>query len=100
MKKLVRLAGKIGFGRVVCLVLLAGLVVLRIWDPLPLRVVRLGTFDFYQRLVPFHPQIHPVVIVDIDEQSSEGLRAVALAAYAAGGAGHEADQARGGRDWV
>lgn len=69
MKKLVRLAGKIGLGRAICLVLLAGMVVLRIWDPLPLRAVRLRTFDFYQRAEPFHPKIHPVVIADIDEQS-------------------------------
>ncbi len=69
MKKIVRFAGKIGLGRVVCLILLAGLVMLRVWDPLPLRVVRLHTFDFYQRLAPFRPNIHPVVIADIDEQS-------------------------------
>ena len=69
MKKLVRLAGKVGLGRAVCLVMLAGLVVLRVWDPLPLRVVRLRTFDFYQRMAPFQPKIHPVVIADIDERS-------------------------------
>ncbi len=69
MKKLVRLARKIGLGRAVCLVMLAGLVMLRVWDPLPLRVVRLRTFDFYQRMAPFQPKIHPVVIADIDERS-------------------------------
>ena len=69
MKHIVRLARKIGLGRAVCLVLLAGLVVFRVWDPLPLRVVRLRTFDFYQRMAPFHPKIHPVVIADIDEKS-------------------------------
>ncbi|HZD90532.1 MAG TPA: adenylate/guanylate cyclase domain-containing protein [Pseudolabrys sp.] len=71
MKKLRRIAGKIGLARAVSLVLLAALVVLRIWDPLPLRAVRLRTFDFYQQLAPLQPTIHPVVIADIDEQSLE-----------------------------
>ncbi len=69
MKTVIRLGRMIGLGRAVCLVMLAALIVLRIWDPLPLRGGRLRTFDFYQRMAPFQPKIHPIVIADIDEQS-------------------------------
>ena len=42
---------------------------LRVWDPTPLEVLRVRTFDFYQNLHPreFTPQ--PIVIVDLDEES-------------------------------
>jgi adenylate cyclase len=42
---------------------------LRVWDPAPLEVLRVRTFDFYQNLHPreFTPQ--PIVIVDLDEES-------------------------------
>ena len=69
MNRLVRFARRIGLGRAVCLVLLTGLVLLRIWDPLPLKAVRLRTFDFYQQLNPVQSKLRPVVIVDIDEKS-------------------------------
>jgi len=69
MKALVRLAQAFSLGRVVCLVLLAGFVVLRVWDPPPLKAFRLRTFDFYQQLKPRDSSYRPVVIVDIDEKS-------------------------------
>ena len=44
-------------------------ILLRLWDPLPLQVLRLKTFDFYQRLEPRVPTSQPVAIIDIDEES-------------------------------
>ncbi len=69
MKALVRFAQAFTLGRAVCLVLLAGFIVLRVWDPPPLKALRLRTFDFYQQLKPRDTQYRPVVIVDIDEKS-------------------------------
>jgi adenylate cyclase len=69
MKALVRIAQAFSLGRIVCLLLLAGFVALRIWDPLPLKEIRLRTFDFFQQLKPRERNFRPVVIVDIDEQS-------------------------------
>ena len=69
MKTFVRLAQAFSLGRIVCLLLLAGFVALRIWDPLPLQEIRLRTFDLYQQLKPRERNFRPVVIVDIDEQS-------------------------------
>src|SRR5947209_9394409 len=70
MKKIRRLARKFGLGRAVCVVLLAALVGLRIWDPPPLQELRLRTFDTYQRLVPRTlKESSPAVILDIDEPS-------------------------------
>ena len=56
----------------VAFVLTAAFVTLRVWDPLPLQILRLKAFDQYQR---YHPrerdprQPIPVVIVDLDEES-------------------------------
>ena len=54
--------------------LLGGLFWLRLYDPTPLQILRLNTFDFYQRLKPreLSPQWQeksPVLIVDFDEKS-------------------------------
>lgn len=68
-----RLAQRFGIGRAVCLVLLAGLVLLRIWDPLPLEAIRLKSFDFFQVLKPREAAQRPVVIVDIDEESLKSV---------------------------
>src|SRR5690242_16197952 len=70
MKKIRRLGKKFGLGRAVCLVLLAALVALRIWNPQPLEELRLRTFDTYQKLAPrpLMPSA-PAVILDIDEPS-------------------------------
>lgn len=56
-------------GRLVGLALLAGLLVLHAADPAPVEVLRLRTFDLYQRLTPFEHPGKPVMIVDIDEKS-------------------------------
>jgi adenylate cyclase len=69
MNKLSRLAQRFGLGRAVCLLLLAALVGLRIWDPGPLESLRARTFDFYQVLKPRDAKLRPAVIVDIDEAS-------------------------------
>jgi adenylate cyclase len=69
MNKLSRLAQGFGLGRLICLLLLAALVMLRVWDPLLLETVRARTFDFYQRAYPRNAELRPAVIVDIDEQS-------------------------------
>jgi adenylate cyclase len=69
MNKLTRLAQGFDIGRVVCLLLLAAMVALRIWDPPPLKAVRARTFDFYQVVEPRQVTLQPAVIVDIDETS-------------------------------
>lgn len=66
---LARIARQIGIARTLGLLLTAAFVVLRIWDPAPLQVVRLKTFDIYQLIKPANPPATPVVIVDIDERS-------------------------------
>jgi adenylate cyclase len=51
------------------LFLTALLLSLRIWDPNPLEELKLRNFDRYQRISPRKSADHPVVIVDIDEES-------------------------------
>jgi len=60
----------IGKARWVALVLLAGFMAVRVWDPGPLQTVRVKTFDFYQQIKPREilPE-SPVVIIDLDEES-------------------------------
>ncbi|MDF3064202.1 MAG: hypothetical protein K0S06_4311, partial [Microvirga sp.] len=41
MRKLLRLASRFGMGRAIALVLLIDLVLLRVWDPLPIEALRL-----------------------------------------------------------
>jgi len=48
---------------------LFALVPLRLANPRPLEELRLRTFDFFQVLWPREQKSHPVVIVDIDEDS-------------------------------
>ncbi|MDQ4061668.1 MAG: adenylate/guanylate cyclase domain-containing protein [Pseudomonadota bacterium] len=69
MKKLSRFAQRFGIGRALCLMLLFVLVLLRVWDPVPVEELRLRTFDFYQMIQPRTSAHRPVVIVDIDEES-------------------------------
>ena len=45
------------------------LLALRVWDPVPLRILREKTFDMYQLLEPNVATEHQVAIVDIDEAS-------------------------------
>jgi len=64
-----RLARAFASRRSVGLGLMAVLVLIRIWDPLPLEEIRLRGFDLYQSIKPRNASVHPVVIVDIDESS-------------------------------
>ena len=49
--------------------LLAVLLLIRVWDPRPLEELRLRSFDFFQTTSPRDSAVRPVVIVDIDESS-------------------------------
>src|SRR5207248_5308438 len=51
------------------LLLVALVVLLRIWDPRPIEELRLRSFDLYQHAAPRTSNERPVVIVDIDEES-------------------------------
>jgi adenylate cyclase len=61
----------IGLGRLLALLLIFLFVLLRFWDPLPVQILRLKTFDFYQIAKPRTVTAHPVIIIDIDEASLE-----------------------------
>lgn len=58
-----------GKGRGWALVLLAALFVLRAWDPAPLELLRVKTFDIFQQIKPREVTQRPVTIVDLDERS-------------------------------
>jgi len=63
-------ARKIGYARLVCLVLLIAFAALRITDPPPVEELRVRTFDTFQRFDPRKKlAVSPVAIVDIDERS-------------------------------
>ncbi len=57
------------FGYVLPLAALWGLILLRIWDPLPVAMLRLQAFDLYQRIAPREATALPAVIVEIDDES-------------------------------
>jgi adenylate cyclase len=63
------LVRQIGFARGLGLLLTALFVALKVWDPAPLQILQLKTFDTYQQIKPWTPTARPVVIVDIDEKS-------------------------------
>src|SRR5262245_37310564 len=56
-------------GRLVALFLLADLLFVRWWDPLPLVAMRFKFFDMFQQWLPRVETAYPVVIVDVDEPS-------------------------------
>ena len=64
---------RIGWARSLGSALLVAFIALRIWDPLPLELLRLKFFDLYQMAKPREVEQRPVVIVDIDENSLEAL---------------------------
>jgi len=68
-RRIGRLARRFGAGRAICVVLLALLLGVRYWDPIPVEELRMRSFDFYQVLKPREAKFRPVVIVDIDEPS-------------------------------
>ncbi len=51
------------------LVILAGLLLIRIWDPIPVQSLRLQVFDYYQKIHPRVTQSSQVLVIDIDEAS-------------------------------
>ena len=71
MKRLFRSGGGRDryLARLVAVALTVAFVALRGWDPAPLQILRLKTFDLYQRLAPRAFVEAPVVIVDLDEES-------------------------------
>ena len=50
-------------------ILLALLICIRLWDPLPVQVIRTSLFDLYQRISPRVVEPLPVTVIDIDEKS-------------------------------
>ncbi len=51
------------------LVLVALFGTVRVWDPVPLKIMRLKTFDIFQRMQPRATADMPVVVVDLDDPS-------------------------------
>ena len=64
---------RIGYARLLCLVLLIGFAALRAADPAPVEEIRVRTFDAFQRIDPRQKAARPVTIVDIDDKSLEKL---------------------------
>ena len=64
-----RFGGSFGWARIAALGLVAGLLALRVIDPVPMQIVRNLTFDFYHQLEPRTPDRFPVAILDIDDPS-------------------------------
>ncbi len=73
MRALIRRARRIRIGTALALVLLLDLVLLRVWDPPPVEMLRLRTFDLFQVIKPREAVQRPVVLVDIDEASLRAL---------------------------
>jgi adenylate cyclase len=56
--------------RLIALAILIGVVAIRLQDPLPLEILRLKVFDYYQQLKPREiPKNSPIVIIDLDDSS-------------------------------
>lgn len=64
---------RFGWARLAALGLLAGLLMLRVLDPVPVERLRLAMFDMFQRIAPREAQPYPVTIVDIDDPSLQEL---------------------------
>ena len=73
MSRILGWARRFGLARAVCIVLLFALVPLRLANPRPLEELRVRTFDLFQVLRPRAQTTHPVVIVDIDEDSLKAI---------------------------
>jgi adenylate cyclase len=64
-----RFGRQIDWTRIAALGLLAGMLALRVLDPVPVQIVRNLTFDAYQQIAPRAPGSFPVAILDIDDPS-------------------------------
>lgn len=73
MKALAKRLNRFGAGRSLGLLLLLVMVMVRVWDPMPVEALRHRSFDIYQVIQPRVTPTRFVTIVDIDETS---LRAV------------------------
>jgi len=62
-------ARRLGYARLVCVLLLIGFAALRVVDPAPIQELRVRTFDNFQLIEPRVKTMRPVTIVDIDEKS-------------------------------
>ncbi len=68
-RRVLRVLRRFGVGRVLGLAILVAVFAVRVWDPAPVRTLRLHTFDLYQSIHPRVSPPQPVLIVDIDEES-------------------------------
>ncbi len=65
---------KVGKARWIAIVLLAAFMFVRWWDPGPLELLRLKTFDLYQQIKPRELLPNsPVVIIDLDDESQQEI---------------------------
>lgn len=55
--------------RSIGLAILVVLLIIRIWDPIPVKTLRLQVFDYFQKIQPRHATDNQVMIVDLDEAS-------------------------------
>ncbi|WP_447969479.1 CHASE2 domain-containing protein [Nitrospira sp. M1] len=51
------------------LVILTILLIIRIWDPIPVKALRLQVFDYFQKIQPRLSTDDQVLIIDLDEKS-------------------------------
>ena len=51
------------------LVILTVLLIIRVWDPIPVISLRLYVFDYFQKIQPRVPTDNQVLVVDLDEAS-------------------------------
>ena len=63
----------ISYDRLIAIALLEAMMLVRLWDPLPVETLRLRVFDAYQAISPRQSTARPVAIVDIDEASLREL---------------------------
>ena len=61
--------GGVRFARALGLACLAAVLLVRVWDPAPMQILRLKALDFYQLLKPRQVTTNAVTIVDVDEES-------------------------------
>lgn len=67
LRRLVR--SVFGRGRGIGLLLLAAMMTIGVWEPVPLQFLRIKTFDIYNQIKPREVTERPAMIVDIDERS-------------------------------
>ena len=81
LARLRRYARMFGYARLLCFLLLAGMIGLRIADPFPLEDCASGHSMAIRSCIHGRSQ-RPVVIIDIDKEEPCEVRPVAMAAHA------------------